>query len=77
MVRDTARYLPIISDSKYKKSLWEIKTVLPRNSENDGRPILFKFDYGHKGLHCIVGAKIDNVYDMIKIMENDSERFKL
>ena len=30
MVRDAARYLPALADCRYRDSLWEVKTVLPR-----------------------------------------------
>ena len=41
MIRDAARYLPLISKSNYIESLFEIKTVLSKNDNDDGRPILF------------------------------------
>ncbi len=59
------RYFPSISECKYQDSLWDIKTVLLHNEANDGRPILFKQDYGLRGYHCILGSKIDNIYDVI------------
>jgi len=65
MMKDATRYLPLLSESVYVDSMWEVKTLLPRNEVDDGRPILFKRDYGLEGLHCVIGSKIDNVYDMI------------
>ncbi len=65
MIKDASRYLPVLSESVYVESIWEVKTLLPRNEVDDGRPILFKRDYGMEGLHCVMGSKIDNVYDMI------------
>jgi len=64
MRRDAARYVPALNDAVYRDSLWEIKTLLPRNEVDDGRPILFRRDHGLAGHHVIMGGKIDNVYDM-------------
>ncbi|WP_422490200.1 FAD-dependent oxidoreductase [Endozoicomonas sp. ALE010] len=67
---DAKRYLPILDSSIYKESLWEVKTILPRSESDDSRPILFKANYGLKGFHCIMGGKIDNVYDVIDVIKN-------
>ncbi|MFC1549272.1 NAD(P)/FAD-dependent oxidoreductase [Nitrospirota bacterium] len=69
MLLDAQRYIPILSECKYDDSLWEVKTVLPRSETDDSRPILFKPDYHLKGFHCIMGGKIDNVYDVIREIE--------
>ena len=66
MYKDATRYLPILAGCEYVRSLWEIKTVLPRSEADDSRPILAKFNYGIEGFHCIMGGKIDNVYDAIE-----------
>ena len=66
MLRDAARYLPVLSDARYVTSLFETKTVLMQNEVDDGRPILCRRDYGVKGLFVILGAKIDNIYDIIQ-----------
>ena len=65
MKLDAMRYMPILEESKYIESLWEVKTVLPRSEANDSRPILFNENHGINGLHCIMGGKIDNVYDVM------------
>ena len=41
MIRDSGRYLPVILDSKYIESMFEVKTVLSNNEIDDGRPIIF------------------------------------
>jgi hypothetical protein len=69
MVRDAQRYLPVISESRYVNSIWEVKTVLPRSEVDDSRPILLKRDHGLANLNCITGAKVDNVYDILKFFE--------
>lgn len=65
MVRDAARYLPAMAECRYVESIWEVKTVLPRSEVDDSRPILLRADHGLPGLTCIMGSKIDNVYDML------------
>lgn len=68
---DAKRYIPILEDLSYDSSLWEVKTLLPSSEHNDSRPILFQKNAGLKGFHSILGGKIDNVYDMIKIIEQE------
>lgn len=71
MKYDAKRYIPLLNDCTYRESLFEVKTVLPRSEEDDSRPILFKPDYcGMRGFHCIMGGKIDNIYDVIDSIEN-------
>ena len=66
MQKDAARYVPALSECIYHRSLWEVKTLLPRSESDDSRPILFLPHHGLKGFHCIMGGKIDNVYDVIE-----------
>ena len=65
MIADSQRYMPLLKECRYVDSLWEIKTVLPQSEENDSRPILFKSDCGLRNLHCVMGAKIDNIFDAL------------
>jgi glycine/D-amino acid oxidase-like deaminating enzyme len=69
MVRDAARYLPPLAQCQYRRSLFEVKTVLAASEGNDGRPILFRRDHGLPGLHCVLGGKIDNIFDMTDELE--------
>lgn len=64
MLRDAARFLPVAARCEYVESLWEYKTLLPRSDDNDSRPILFRQDHGVTGLHCVLGGKIDNIYEL-------------
>jgi hypothetical protein len=65
MQKDASRFIPILKDCVYQKSIWEVKTILPRSEADDSRPILFLPNYGLKGFHCVMGGKIDNVYDVM------------
>lgn len=69
MQRDAQRYLPALKRARYRGSIWETKTVLPASEVDDSRPILFRAHHGMRNLHCIIGAKIDNVYDIIDELE--------
>jgi hypothetical protein len=64
MLRDSSRYIPLLNESIYVDSIFEIKTVLQKNEVDDGRPILFEKN-GH-GYYSILGGKIDNIYDIIQ-----------
>lgn len=69
MIKDATRYLPLLGDAVHRDSLWEIKTVLPRSEVDDSRPILLKAHPGLARLIHVMGAKIDNVYDVLKGVE--------
>lgn len=66
MQKDAARYIPLLSECRYERSIWEVKTILPRSDADDSRPILFRPNHGLPGLHCVMGGKIDNVYDAVE-----------
>ncbi len=70
MRKDAARYIPILSECRHERSLWEVKTVLPRSDTDDSRPILFRPNHGLRGLHSILGGKIDNVYDVVEAIDS-------
>lgn len=69
MIRDAARYLPIIQDVTYRRSLYEVKTVLLRNEGDDGRPILFAKSTRLPGAFSILGGKIDNIFDILEKLD--------
>ena len=64
MQRDAARYVPAMASARYLRSLWEVKTILPRSDVDDSRPILARPVEGAPGAVAILGAKIDSVYDV-------------
>ena len=72
MQKDATRYLPILAQCRYERSLWEVKTVLPRSEVDDSRPILFRSHHGLRGFHCVMGGKIDNVYDVVKAIASET-----
>jgi glycine/D-amino acid oxidase-like deaminating enzyme len=74
MRRDAARYVPILGECGYVRSLWEIKTILPQSGVNDSRPILFKRDPAAPNVVSILGSKIDNIYDLDEALPSPSEK---
>lgn len=64
MQTDARRYMPVVGSFVHKDSLYELKTVLPQSEQDDSRPILFRRDVGLPGIVCVLGGKIDNVYDV-------------
>ncbi len=70
IIRDARRYLPLVGSSTYVESLWETKTILPSSEVDDSRPILFKRHHGLPNLTCIMGGKIDNIFDVLAELEH-------
>jgi glycine/D-amino acid oxidase-like deaminating enzyme len=69
MIRDASRYLPVIAKSRYRESLFEVKTVLEKNESDDGRPILFHESLQTPRLYSVLGGKIDNIYDILESID--------
>jgi glycine/D-amino acid oxidase-like deaminating enzyme len=66
MIADAARMVPCLRSASWRRSLFEIKTVLAHHEADDGRPILLRREAVHPRLFSILGAKIDNVYDVLQ-----------
>ena len=71
MIKDAGKYLPAILDSNYIESMFEVKTVLSSNEIDDGRPIVFNKHSEIKGCYTILGGKIDNIYDVLKRLDDE------
>lgn len=68
MATDAARYMPCVADVTWQKSLFDVKTVLPRNETDDGRPILLHQHETLPALISVLGGKIDNIYDLFEVL---------
>ena len=68
MIKDAARYMPCLSKCRYVDSIWEIKTVLPKSEIDDSRPVFYQDNCALPNLTCVMGGKIDNIYDIIEFM---------
>jgi glycine/D-amino acid oxidase-like deaminating enzyme len=68
MILDSRRYVPSMADAVWKRSLYEIKSVLLRNEVDDGRPILYQRAPANSRVISILGGKIDNIYDLFELI---------
>lgn len=66
MYADVVRYIPALKGMKYADSIREVKTVLVKSEGDDSRPILFKSHFGMQNYTCIMGGKLDNIYDVFE-----------
>jgi glycine/D-amino acid oxidase-like deaminating enzyme len=71
MYADVLRYMPAAAGMRHRDSLYEAKTVLARSSDDDSRPILYRRDHGIPGYTCVLGGKLDNIYDVLTELTND------
>jgi hypothetical protein len=69
MLKDAERYVPALRHARYEFSLFETKTVLLQNEIDDGRPILCRRHHGLENFFVVLGAKIDNIYDVLKALD--------
>lgn len=72
MLRDAARFLPALRDARYVDSLFEVKTILVKNEGDDGRPILFERHERLAGAYSVLGAKLDNIFDVLHILDGEA-----
>ena len=71
MIRDASKYLPVLSEAKYVKSLFEVKTVLIKNEGDDGRPIMFEKNLNIANAFSVLGGKFDNIYDVLEKIDQE------
>lgn len=71
MIRDASRYLPLVLNSQYIDSLFEVKTILTKNEVDDGRPILYEKHAELPGCYSILGGKIDNIFDVFEKLDTE------
>lgn len=72
MLRDGARYLPALAQSRVRESLFEVKTVLHKNELDDGRPILLQRHAPGGRLFSVLGGKIDNIFDILERLDDEA-----
>jgi hypothetical protein len=68
MIRDASRYMPCLAEAKIRRSLFEIKAVLARAEDSDARPILVERNAPEGRIFSILGAKIDNIYELRDVL---------
>lgn len=75
MVLDSKRYVPALAGAVYRNSLYEVKAVLLKNERDDGRPILYQRSPKSSRVISILGAKIDNIYDLFDLVRQTEPEF--
>ena len=75
MIVDATRYMPCAQGIQWKESLFDVKTVLPRNEVDDGRPIMLHRHPEMPNLLSVLGGKIDNIYDLFEILPSMDEKW--
>lgn len=70
MVQDSKRFVPCLADLQVTSSITDVKAVLLKNEADDGRPILFQRRPSTSRILSILGAKIDNIYDLFDLVRN-------
>jgi hypothetical protein len=68
MIRDASRYMPCLAEARIRRSLFEIKAVLARTEDSDARPILVERNAEAGRIFSILGAKIDNIYELRDVL---------
>lgn len=70
MILDASKYITNINDFfSYEKSSWEVKTIVSDTEFDDARPIIYKTNFYMDNYDCILGAKIDNIYDILGVLK--------
>jgi glycine/D-amino acid oxidase-like deaminating enzyme len=75
MRRDAQAYLPCLAGAEYKRSIYEVKTVLIKNEGDDGRPILYHRSPDSSRVVSVLGGKIDNIYDLFEAVKDSGGEF--
>lgn len=65
MLREAAHFLPCLTAAQPIRSIFEIKAILTRNEDDDGRPILIEQSEASPRIWSILGSKIDNIFDAL------------
>ncbi len=71
MVRDAQRYLPVARGMRHVESLFEIKTLLLQTDVDDARPIALHHDSSLPRVVSILGGKIDNIFDVVRVIDQE------
>lgn len=75
MLRDAQRYMPCLGGATYRRSIYDVKTVLIKNEQDDGRPILYHQKPDDSRVISILGGKIDNIYDLFDAVRMTAPEF--
>lgn len=76
MYSDVVRFIPALKDMDLVDTISDVKTVLVKSEQDDSRPILFNSSFGLDGYTCIMGGKLDNIYDVFEELDLTYEATK-
>ena len=76
MMMDARRYMPCLEGTRWRTSLFDVKTLLLKNERNDGRPILFHRHPDAPNVISVLGGKIDNIYDLFDVLPREDEHWR-
>jgi glycine/D-amino acid oxidase-like deaminating enzyme len=76
MIQDARRYMRCAAEFEHRRSLFEVKTVMVKNERDDGRPILLCRHADAPRLISVMGAKIDNIYDLFEALPQLDPRWR-
>lgn len=65
MIADSSLILPPLKDCTYRGSFFAAKAILPWHEGDDGRPILWVHHEEVGQFFTVVGAKIDNIFEVL------------
>ena len=68
--------MPCLSGARHVKSIYDVKSVLLKNERDDGRPILFQRKPSTSRITSIMGAKIDNIYDLFMLLKLEGPEWR-
>ncbi|MEM6585482.1 MAG: FAD-dependent oxidoreductase [Pseudomonadota bacterium] len=75
MLRDAQLFMPCLAGARYQRSIFDVKTVLIKNEQDDGRPILYHQKPADSRVISILGGKIDNIYDLFEAVKLTAPEF--
>ena len=76
MIKDSGRFLPCLEEAEWVKSIYDVKTVLLKNENDDGRPILYQRRPKDSRIISILGGKIDNIYDLFELVRMTNQEWQ-
>lgn len=69
ILEDIVRFIPCMEKAELIDEIKEEKAILLANEEDDGRPSLYRENYGFGGFDIVMGSKIDTVYDVFERLD--------
>jgi hypothetical protein len=75
VIHDVRRYLPCLSRAVPQNSIYEVKTVLSKNEQDDGHLGLCQQKPEGSRAISILGGEIDKIYDLFELIKRANTEF--